>query len=1039
MPPLTLASEEWDGAPTMTTTMTINKGFVPRRSSQDKPMMTNRTSSDLPNGSIHPGMNGITGVDSMAIDGHRTESIAFNGRPSGGSGTYSREGWRSRDGSLVSTGPDGGVFDSGRRGSSRPSSANKILMASNGYAASSSMTNGGPVLPTSSSMGPTTDSIATPPSATSLRTDTTQQTLTAGDGTQHVSASSHPTVHRLSSPPIFRTPSPTVGPASTTSSIPSAAPPPLRHRHTLQVPKLPTARTSRELQQNPHTPEDGTTPSGRFSTASGTRRASLTLGRRTTRSIHSDVHMDELPPDEDAARWTEAIRQKRTSRRRRKEEDDDGRVVMGTKVDQNHVNWVTAYNMLTGIRFTVSRTNAKLDRPLTDADFHARHKFSFDITGNELTPSAKYDFKFKDYAPWVFRHLRASFKLDPGDYLMSLTSKYILSELGSPGKSGSFFYFSRDYKYIIKTIHHSEHKVLRKVLKEYYEHVQNNPDTLLSQFYGLHRVKIPYGKKIHFVVMNNLFPPHRDIHQTFDLKGSTIGRDFKEEDLAKNPRATLKDLNWLRRGMNLELGPAKRDVFLAQVQRDVQLLQRLNIMDYSLLVGIHDLERGNEEKLRDKTLQVFHPGKEKGEGEESKSKQPPAGPPPEPGIARTPSTLENARKARELRQMIKNEKPVPMDQSTSKMPEEMLMERAHFTFYGDDGGFRATHEDDAPGEVIYYLGIIDCLTHYGTTKKLEHFFKGLSQPKSQISPIAPESYGDRFVRFIKGITKSREEARREKYYSSVDAAGLNTSSVLTMTSDQARTERVMEKAERSAHHTEKDGPVENEGFDRTLIAPSGVGDRPSGETTGSGAGGAGGGAGHTLPIVEEAGEGGSTSGRSREERENNNYGQSQGWQSEGGDEYGQRNVLNGGGGGGGDDKKEKEEMMRWSSPSISPSTPVPVTGGTASEVRGDILLKSQPTYAPPPVPPTAPWEEEEDIYRNEKTDEDGGNNDLPEYYYQNQSQNQNHLGVNDIPPTTIEDEKTFMDMDIDMDRKKNNGKRRGDDFKVSVVARVSSS
>jgi 1-phosphatidylinositol-4-phosphate 5-kinase len=52
---------------------------------------------------------------------------------------------------------------------------------------------------------------------------------------------------------------------------------------------------------------------------------------------------------------------------------------MGTKVDQGHANWVTAYNMLTGIRFTVSRTNAKLDRALTDADFGAKHKFSFDV------------------------------------------------------------------------------------------------------------------------------------------------------------------------------------------------------------------------------------------------------------------------------------------------------------------------------------------------------------------------------------------------------------------------------------------------------------------------------------------------------------------------------------------------------------------------------------------------------------------------------------------------------------------------------------
>ena len=282
---------------------------------------------------------------------------------------------------------------------------------------------------------------------------------------------------------------------------------------------------------------------------------------------------------------------------------------------------------------------------------------------------------------------------------MSLTSKYILSELGSPGKSGSFFYFSRDYKYIIKTIHHAEHKVLRKVLREYYAHVERHPNTLISQFYGLHRVKIPYGRKIHFVIMNNLFPPHRDIHQTFDLKGSTIGRDFKEEDLERNPRATLKDLNWLRRNYHFEFGPRKKDLFIEQMKRDVALLQKLKIMDYSLLVGIHDMSKGNEENLRDKTLQVFQPGGER-DGD------------PQPNmLTRTPSKLENARKNKQLRQIIRREKPVPMEKSTSKMPEEMLDEKKNFIFYSDDGGLRATHEDGQPGEEIYYLGIIDCLTH----------------------------------------------------------------------------------------------------------------------------------------------------------------------------------------------------------------------------------------------------------------------------------------------------------------------------------------
>lgn len=39
-------------------------------------------------------------------------------------------------------------------------------------------------------------------------------------------------------------------------------------------------------------------------------------------------------------------------------------------------------------------------------------------------------------------------------------------------------------------------------------------------------------------------------------------------------------------------------------------------------------------------------------------------------------------------------------------------------FYADDGGFRTTHENDDPDDMIYYLGIIDCLTHVSTLRIL---------------------------------------------------------------------------------------------------------------------------------------------------------------------------------------------------------------------------------------------------------------------------------------------------------------------------------
>lgn len=417
--------------------------------------------------------------------------------------------------------------------------------------------------------------------------------------------------------------------------------------------------------------------------------------------------------DDEISRMRNSIIMKRNiKKQKRKEFYDDETTPVGNRITEGHQNFVMAYNMLTGIRVAVSRCSGVMKK-INDEDFKTTKKLTFNMDGNELTPSSKYDFKFKDYCPEVFRELRAVFGIDPADYLISITGKYILSELGSPGKSGSFFYYSRDFRFIIKTIHHSEHKQLRRILKDYYSHVKSNPNTLISQFYGLHRLKVKGGmKKVHFIVMNNLFPPHRDIHYKYDLKGSTWGRftkvpsdELKKSDLS---HITFKDLNWLERKDGICFGPQKRKIFLKQLEADVEFLKRINAMDYSLLLGIHDVLKGNSNTIS--KLSVFDP------------------------------------KSNNKSDLIKTN-PRDIDRYAD-LPASNFPGRSKYIFYGHDGGIRGTNEHDEPMRVIYYMGIIDCLTSYSIKKRIETVWRSIGHNRSSISAVPASEYGERFLHFI---------------------------------------------------------------------------------------------------------------------------------------------------------------------------------------------------------------------------------------------------------------------------------------------------
>lgn len=84
--------------------------------------------------------------------------------------------------------------------------------------------------------------------------------------------------------------------------------------------------------------------------------------------------------------------------------------------------------------------------------------------GSATTPPHKlsHTFKFKDYAPLTFAYLRRIFGVNEFDFLLSVCGNANFIEFISNAKSGQFFFYSSDGKYMIKTMTNAESKFLRR-------------------------------------------------------------------------------------------------------------------------------------------------------------------------------------------------------------------------------------------------------------------------------------------------------------------------------------------------------------------------------------------------------------------------------------------------------------------------------------------------------------------------------------------------------------------------------------------------
>ena len=121
----------------------------------------------------------------------------------------------------------------------------------------------------------------------------------------------------------------------------------------------------------------------------------------------------------------------------------------------------------------------------------------------------------------MFRAIRRLYGVKTEDYVLNVAGDRDYIQFIANSRSGQFFFYSHDGKYMIKTQTKEENKFLRRILPDYYKYMLANPDTLITRFYGMHRVKMYHlRRKLHFVVMASVFDTPEKIHIMYDLKGS---------------------------------------------------------------------------------------------------------------------------------------------------------------------------------------------------------------------------------------------------------------------------------------------------------------------------------------------------------------------------------------------------------------------------------------------------------------------------------------------------------------------------------------
>ncbi|KAI5617104.1 phosphatidylinositol 5-phosphate 4-kinase type-2 alpha, partial [Silurus asotus] len=399
--------------------------------------------------------------------------------------------------------------------------------------------------------------------------------------------------------------------------------------------------------------------------------------------------------------------------------------------------------LMWGVNHSINElSHVQIPIMLMPDDFKAYSKIKVDnhLFNKENMPS---HFKFKEYCPLVFRNLRERFSIDDQDFQNSLTrSAPLVSE--AQGRSGARFHTSYDKRYVIKTISSEDVAEMHNILKKYHQFiVECHGTTLLPQFLGMYRITVD-GDETYMIVTRNVFSHRLSVYKKYDLKGSTVAREASDKEkenwslhkvgfytiivfitvlltvrvclhseffiyFKAKELPTYKDNDFINDGQKIYIDEENKKIFLEKLRKDVEFLAQLKLMDYSLLVGIHDVERAEQEDVESEDNE----GDDEGESDGGIVGTPPDSP---------SNTLDSTK---------------PLSPGDFDPTIDVYAIKSH---------------ENSPRKEVYFMAVIDILQHYDAKKKAAHAAKTVKHGAgAEISTVNPEQYSKRFYDFITTI------------------------------------------------------------------------------------------------------------------------------------------------------------------------------------------------------------------------------------------------------------------------------------------------